>query len=200
MPSSTLGLPPTIRVCLFDLDGVLTRTTSAHAAAWKATFDEFLRERAARTGEPFVPFDAVDDYAEHVDGKRRLDGVRSSLASRGITLPEGALDAPPGAETVCGLGSRKRELLLAALEREGVDVYDGSARYVRAARDAGLRCAVVSSSASSHELLGASGLEDLFDVRIDAVVAERGRLRGKPAPDTFVAAAAALGVDPAGAA
>ena len=191
-----LGLPNAIRACLFDLDGVLTQTTKIHAAAWKEMFDAFLRERAAQTGESFEPFDPVADYDEYVDGKPRYDGVRSFLAARGIALPEGTPDDPPDAATVHRLGNRKNELVLAMIERQGVEVYEGSVRYVRAVRDAGLGRAVVTSSANADEVLAAAGIDDLFDVRIDGVVAAREHLEGKPAPDTFLAAARALEVAP----
>ena len=189
-----LGLPNAIRACLFDLDGVLTQTAKIHAAAWKEMFDAFLRERAAQTGESFEPFDPVADYDEYVDGKPRYDGVRSFLAARGIALPEGTPDDPPDAATVHGLGNRKNELVLAMIERQGVEVYEGSVRYVRAVRDAGLGRAVVTSSANADEVLAAAGIDDLFEVRIDGVVAAREHLEGKPAPDTFLAAARALEV------
>ena len=195
-----LGLPDRIHACLFDLDGVLTQTASVHAAAWKQMFDAFLRERAERTGEAFVPFDSVRDYDEYVDGKPRYDGVRSFLASRGIQLPEGDPNDPPSAETVAGLGNRKNEIVLSLIRTQGVKPYEGSVRYVRAVRDAGLRRAVVSSSANCKDVLVAAGIEDLFEVRIDGIVAEREHLKGKPAPDTFLAAADALGKEPAQAA
>jgi beta-phosphoglucomutase family hydrolase len=189
-----LGLPNAIRACLFDLDGVLTQTAKVHAAAWKEMFDAFLRKRAAQTGESFEPFDPVADYDEHVDGKPRYDGVRSFLAARGIDLPEGTPDDPPDAVTVHGLGNRKNELVLAMIERQGVEVYEGSVRYVRAVRDAGLGRAVVTSSANADDVLAAAGIDDLFEVRIDGVVAAQEHLEGKPAPDTFLAAARALEV------
>jgi beta-phosphoglucomutase family hydrolase len=194
--SRHLGLPDVVQACLFDLDGVLTQTAKVHAAAWKQMFDEFLRQRAARTGEAFVPFDAVADYDEYVDGRPRYEGVREFLASRHIELPDGAADDPPSAETVHGLGNRKNELVLRLIHDQGVEAYEGSVRYVNAVRDAGLRTAVVSSSANCRDVLRAAGIEDLFDVRIDAVVAEREHLRGKPEPDTFLAAARALGLGP----
>jgi beta-phosphoglucomutase family hydrolase len=192
-----LGLPSGIRACLFDLDGVLTQTARVHAQAWKEMFDAFLRERSKRTGEPFVPFDKAVDYNDYVDGKPRYDGVRSFLASRGIVLPEGDPGDPPSAETVSGLGNRKNELVLTLLRRDGVEVYEGSVRYVRAVRDAGLHRAVVSASANTREVLKAAGIEDLFEVRIDGVIAAERHLRGKPAPDPFLAAAEELKV-PAG--
>jgi beta-phosphoglucomutase family hydrolase len=195
-----LGLPDAIRGCLFDLDGVLTKTAKVHDAAWTEMFDEFLRERSRRTGEPFVPFDPVGDYDDYIDGKRRVDGTRSFLAARHIELPEGNEDDPPGAETVYGLGNRKNQILLAKLRSDGVEAYEGSVRYVRAVRDAGLRRAVVSSSANCRAILAAAQIEDLFEARIDGIAAERDHLRGKPAPDTFLAGARALGLEPAAAA
>ena len=195
-----LGLPGQIRACLFDLDGVLTKTAKVHAAAWKEMFDAFLRERAKQTGEPFVPFDTTGDYNAYVDGKPRYDGVRSFLASRNIDLPEGSPNDPPAANTVYGLGNRKNELVLALLKRDGVEAYDGSVEYVRAVRAAGLHTAVVSASANCKEVLKAAGIEDLFEVRIDGIVAEEKHLHGKPAPDTFLAAAEQLKVEPAAAA
>jgi beta-phosphoglucomutase family hydrolase len=195
-----LGLPDVIRGCLFDLDGVLTKTAKVHDAAWTEMFDDFLRERSRRTGEAFVPFDPVRDYDEYVDGKPREDGARSFLAARGIKLPEGSADDPPGAETVYGLGNRKNQLLLAKIRSGGVEAYAGSVRYVRAVRESGRRCAVVSSSANCRDVLAAAHIEDLFEARIDGVVAERDHLRGKPAPDTYLAGARALGLQPAAAA
>jgi len=191
-----LGLPDGIRGCLFDLDGVLTQTAKVHDAAWKEMFDSYLRERARQTGQPFVPFDPVRDYDEYVDGKPRADGTRSFLESRGITLPDGHNDDPADAQTIHGLGNRKNEIVLQRIRAGGVQAYDGSVRYVRAVRDAGLRRAVVSSSANCRDVLVAAGIEDLFEARIDGVVAEREKLRGKPAPDTFLAGARALGLPP----
>src|SRR5436190_19461362 len=191
-----LGLPDGIRGCLFDLDGVLTQTAKVHAAAWKQMFDEYLRKRALHTGEAFVAFDAGDDYDEYVDGKPRYDGVRSFLQSRGIELPDGTPDDPPSAETVDGLGNRKNELVLELIERDGVDAYDGSVRYVKAARDAGLRRAVVSSSTNCRDVLEAADMLDLFEVIVDGNVARDERLAGKPAPDMFLEGARRLGTEP----
>jgi beta-phosphoglucomutase family hydrolase len=195
--TGVLGLPDSIRGCLFDLDGVLTETAKVHDAAWKQMFDAFLRDWSQRTGQPFVPFDPVKDYDEYVDGKPREDGTRSFLASRGIELPEGSEDDPPDAETIGGLSNRKNQIVLRRIHTDGVEAYPGSVRYVRAVRDAGLRRAVVSSSANCHDVLVAAGIEDLFEARIDGIVAEREHLRGKPAPDTFLAGARALGLEPA---
>ena len=189
-----LGLPDQINACLFDLDGVLTQTAKVHDQAWKQTFDEFLRQR---DGDDFKEFDPVADYDEYVDGKPRYDGVRSFLASRGIQLPEGSPDDPPTANTIAGVGNRKNDLVLKLIKEQGVEAYDGSVAYVRAARNAGLRRAVVSSSANCRDVLIAAGIEDLFEERIDGIVAEREHLKGKPAPDTFLAGARALGVTPA---
>ena len=191
-----LGLPDHVEACLFDLDGVLTQTATVHAKAWKEMFDDYLRERAKRTGDDFAPF-TDDDYDDYVDGKPRYDGVRSFLASRGIELPDGTPDDAPGTETVDGLGNRKNDLVLALIERDGVDAYEGSVRYVRAARDAGLHRAVVSSSSNCRDVLEAAGILDLFEEIVDGIVATREGLKGKPAPDTFLAGARRLGVDAA---
>jgi beta-phosphoglucomutase family hydrolase len=195
-----LGLPDTVRACLFDLDGVLTQTAKVHAAAWKQMFDEFLRAWAEKNEQDFIPFDARDDYDAHVDGKPRYDGVRDFLTSRGIELPEGSSDDPPAAETVRGLGNRKNELVLGIMKRDGVEPYEGSVRYLHAVREAGLRRAVVSSSANCRDVLIAAGIEDLLEVRVDGIVADEEGLKGKPAPDTYLAAAKKLGVEPSEAA
>lgn len=195
-----LGLPEGITACLFDLDGVLTDTAAVHAAAWKQMFDEYLSERAERVGSPFVPFDERHDYGTYVDGKPRADGVRSFLASRHIELPDGDPDDPITAETVSGLGNRKNELVLARIRDGGVLAYDGSIRYLEAVERAGLHRAVVSSSANCRDVLVAAGLERFIEARIDGVVAAERHLAGKPAPDTFLAAATELGVAPGAAA
>lgn len=191
-----LGLPDTVTACLFDLDGVLTQTAKVHAAAWKQMFDEYLRQRAEKLSEQFVPFDPVKDYDEYVDGKPRYDGVRSFLQSRNIELPQGTPEDPPAADTVDGLGNRKNELVLRMIHEDGVQPYEGSVRYVEAARTAGLRRAVVSSSTNCRDVLKAAGILELFEEIVDGRVAEREHLSGKPAPDTFLAAARALGVGP----
>ena len=195
-----VGLPPETEACLFDLDGVLTQTAKVHAAAWKTTFDEYLRKRAQERGEEFREFDAVEDYDEYVDGKPRYEGVRSFLASRDIDLPQGSPSDPPDKDTIDGLGNRKNELVLELIHRDGVQPYEGSVRFVEAVRDAGLRRAVVSSSTNCRDVLVAAGILDLFEEIVDGVVAEREHLAGKPAPDTFLAAAHKLGVAPAHAA
>jgi beta-phosphoglucomutase family hydrolase len=198
--AGVLGLPERVTAGLFDLDGVLTDTAAAHDKAWKQMFDAFLRERAERTGEPFVAFDPVTDYGTYVDGKPRADGVRGFLASRGITLPEGSPGDGPDLETVNGLGNRKNQALLRRIHQEGVEVFEGSRRYLEAARDAGLRRVVVSSSANTAEVLRVTGLAALVEGWIDGLaIADQG-LKGKPAPDSFLAGARCAGVEPAQAA
>ena len=186
-----LGLPDAVRVCLFDLDGVLTKTATVHFAAWKRTFDEFLAEHEPGS-EPFSQL----DYNRYVDGKHRADGVRGFLASRGITLPEGSPGDPPDAATVQGIATRKNALVLRELEEHGVEIYPGSVDYLRAAKEAGLATAVVTASANGAQVIGAAGFADLIDERIDGVVAARDHLRGKPEPDTFLAGARVLGAEP----
>jgi beta-phosphoglucomutase family hydrolase len=178
-----LGLPDDIQALLFDMDGVLTQTATVHAKAWKQMFDEYLREQAA--GQP--PFDLDGDYDEYVDGKPREEGVRDFLASRGIH--------PPDAE-IARLGDRKNDLVQEIIHRDGVKTYDGSVRYLRAAREQGLRTAVVSSSKNTQEVLDVTGIGGLFDDVVDGNALDGRGLKGKPAPDTFLAAAHDLGVDP----
>ena len=181
---------------LFDLDGVITATARLHAASWKRMFDDYLRGRASARGEPFRPFEMPGDYARFVDGRPRYDGVRTFLASRGITLDDGDPDDAPGGETVCGLGNRKNAMFADLLAGEGVEVYDGSLAVVRHLLRNGVRAAVVSSSRSCEAILRAAGLDDLFELRVDGQLAAQRGLAGKPAPDTFVYAAQVLGVDP----
>jgi beta-phosphoglucomutase family hydrolase len=186
-----LGLPETIRACLFDLDGVLTRTATVHFAAWKRTFDEFLERH-----EPGSPAFSQLDYNRYVDGKHRADGVREFLASRGVTLPEGGPGDAPDAATVAAISTRKNEMVLQELEEHGVEIYPGSVDYLRAAKAAGLATAVVTASANGERVIRAGGFADLIDARVDGVVAAERHLRGKPEPDTFLAGAEALGVPP----
>ena len=188
------GLPDGVSACLFDMDGVVTQTAVVHAAAWKEMFDDFLRERAASTGTPFVPFDARAEYDEYVDGKPRLDGTRSFLESRGIHLPEGTPDDPPGTPTIYGLSNRKNDLVLAKIAAGGVQVYDGTITYIRTVKENGISTAIVSASANTQQVLDSAGIAGLFDVQMDGVVAKQRSLRGKPAPDTYLAAAQMLHV------
>jgi beta-phosphoglucomutase family hydrolase len=195
-----LGLPDQVRAVLFDLDGVLTDTASVHRKAWKKMFDTFLRQHAQRAGEAFRAFDIDADYLNYVDGKKREDGVRSFLASRGIDLPEGGPDDDPAAETVHGLGNRKNELFHRTMRDDGVKVFDGSRRYLEAAAEAGLGRAVVSSSANTREVLEVTGLDKFVQHRVDGVTMREEHIAGKPAPDSFLRAAQLLGVQPAEAA
>jgi beta-phosphoglucomutase family hydrolase/Cof subfamily protein (haloacid dehalogenase superfamily) len=187
-PHAMLGLPASARACLFDLDGVLTQTAKLHSAAWKQMFDDYLRARSAESGRPLVPFDPVHDYNVYVDGKLRLDGARSFLVSRGITLSD---------EEIGKLAAKKDDALLQLMQHQRVETYAGSVRFVHAVRQAGLRTAVVSSSKHCEQALRSAGIADLFDARVDGNVAAKEHLAGKPAPDTYLAAAHAVGVDPA---
>src|SRR5665647_2704859 len=191
-----LGLPAGVTTCLFDLDGVLTDTASVHDAAWKEMFDAFLGARAERDGAAFVPFGRERDYETYVDGKPRLAGVRDFLLARGIALPEGTRADGPAAETVNGLGGRKNAMVLRRIRENGVRVFEGSRRYLVAAERAGLRRAVVSSSANTGEVLAVTGLVSLVEVQVDGVTIRDEHLAGKPAPDTFLAAAKRLGSQP----
>jgi beta-phosphoglucomutase family hydrolase len=187
------GLPDGVTACLFDMDGVVTKTALVHSAAWKEMFDDFLRQHAKDTGTEFVPFDS-HDYDTYVDGKPRLDGTRSFLESRDIKLPEGSPDDPAGKATINGLSNKKNELVLAVLARDGVQVYDDTITYIHTVRAGGLATAIVSSSANTQQVLDSAGIADLFDVRVDGQIAKERNLRGKPAPDTFLAAAEELHV------
>ncbi len=186
-----LGLPDGITACLFDLDGVLTQTAKVHCAAWKQMFDEFLQ---ARDGDGYTPFDPRHDYDTYVDGKPRQDGVRDFLASRDIHLPDGDPDDPPDTESVYGLGNRKNVILLKKIDEDGVEVYDGSVRYLEAAVGAGLRRIVVSSSANTAQVLRVTGLDKYVEGRIDGVTLRERHIAGKPAPDSYIAGAHLAGV------
>ncbi|NIJ11301.1 beta-phosphoglucomutase family hydrolase [Saccharomonospora amisosensis] len=191
-----IGLPDTITACLFDLDGVLTSTAELHMRAWKDTFDTFLRERDDETYDPFTE----RDYANYVDGRPRLDGVRTFLASRGIELPEGRPDDSVDAATVHGIGNRKNQRVLAVMRDDGVAPFPGSVRYLEAANDAGVAIGVVTSSANAAAVLDAAKLSRFVRARVDGVTIKEQELRGKPAPDSFLACAELLGVEPAHAA
>lgn len=200
--ATTVGLPAAVRACLFDLDGVLTDTASVHASAWKQMFDEFLAGYSGSHGlsdDGARPFDLDEDYPRYVDGKRRADGTRSFLRSRGIDLPEGSPDDDADQLTVNGLGNRKNDLVQERIAADGVTVYPGSVRYLQAVVDAGLAVAVVSSSANTRQVLEVTGLAASVQCRVDAQAAVAAGLAGKPAPDTFLEGARRLGV-PAGAA
>lgn len=192
-----LGLPDGVTACLFDLDGVLTDTARVHTQAWKAMFDDYLERRAQRAHTAFVPFDPDKDYRTYIDGKPRQDGVRSFLASRNIELPEGDPSDPSTAETVEGLGNRKNALFQQLVKKNGVDVFDGSRRYLEAAHEAGIPAGGVSSSANTRQVLQITGLDDLVQQRVDGNTIRDEHLRGKPAPDSFLRGAQLLDVDPA---
>jgi len=181
---------------LFDLDGVITNTAKLHATCWKQMLDEYLQKRAVERGESFRPFDLATDYRLYLDGKPRFDGVRDFLASRGIRLPEGNSDDPPQAETVRALGNRKNKLVGDAIERIGVEAYEGSVHFIGQLRRDGFKIALVTSSENCTAVLKATKLDPLFDVRVDGQMVETQNLAGKPAPDTFLMAARLLGVEP----
>jgi beta-phosphoglucomutase family hydrolase len=181
---------------LFDLDGVVTRTAVLHAAAWKRLFDEYLADRAAAQGTALVPFDAVEDYLTYVDGRPRAAGVERFLTARGMSLPAGRPDDGPEAQTLNGLGSRKDRYFTEALAQRGVEVFEGTVRFIHEARARGVRAAIVSSSRSGVAVLDAAGLAGLFDARVDGVDLDRLDLPGKPAPDSFLEAARRLGTPP----
>ena len=191
-----LGLPAGVDACVFNLDGVLIGSAAIHAAAWTETFDEFISRRIDRTGGRFAPFNQRIDYPQHMHGKPRLDGVRAFLASRGISLPDGRRDDPPGLETVHGLANRKNQALLRRLDEQGVRAFAGSRRYLETARDAGVQRAVVSASANNRTILERSGLADVIDASVDGDAITAEGLRAKPAPDILLAACRRLGVDP----
>ena len=182
---------------LLDLDGVVTDTASIHAACWKQMFDEYLQNRAMQRGEAFRPFDLAADYRLYVDGKPRFDGVRDFLASRDIHLPEGSLDDPSQAETVCGLGNRKNDLVNKIIEEGGVEPYEGSVKFLGQMRSQGFKIAIVTSSQNCAAVLKAVKLDHFFDVQVDGNTIHTQHLAGKPAPDTFLMAAKLLGIDPA---
>jgi beta-phosphoglucomutase family hydrolase len=188
-----LGLPDSITACLFDLDGVLTDTAAVHRAAWAATFDPVLK---AHGQDAF----SEADYEDHVDGKPRLDGVRDFLASRGISVPEGGPGDPEDAETVYAIGERKNANVIQRIKTDGVQVFDGSRRYLEAAAAAGLRRIVVSSSANTAEVLAVTGLDKYVEDRVDGLTIAREDMPGKPAPDSFLAGADRAGVPAAQAA
>ncbi len=181
---------------LFDLDGVITNTANIHAKCWKEMFDEYLRKRASEGREAFRPFDLAADYQLYVDGKPRYDGVRDFLRSRGVQLPEGNLDDPGSVETVHGLGNRKDHMVNRVIAEVGVEAYTGTVRFIQQLRRDGFKIAVVTSSQHCDAVLRAARLDEFFEVRVDGNVIERKRLAGKPAPDTFLAAARLLAVEP----
>jgi beta-phosphoglucomutase-like phosphatase (HAD superfamily) len=192
-----LGLPADAAACVFNLDGVLIGSAAIHAEAWREVFDEFILRRVERTRGSFAPYDARTDYATHMHGRPRLDGIRSFLASRGISLPDGAPDDPADTETVHGLANRKRLALLRRLDESGVTAYEGARLYLELAHDAGMHSAVVSASSNTETMLERARLAPLIDDRVDGTTMVAERLRSKPASDTLLAACRHLHVDPA---
>ena len=182
---------------LFDLDGVITNTANIHATCWKQMFDGYLRQRAQQRGEPFRPFEVATDYRLYVDGKPRFDGVRDFLSSRGIQLPEGTAEDSTEAETVCGLGNRKNDLVNHVLADVGVEPYEGTVQFIHQLRHHGFKIAVVTSSEHCASILTAAELDALFDAQVDGHTIHAQHLAGKPAPDTYLLAAKLLGVKPA---
>lgn len=192
-----LGLPAAIRSCVFELDGVLIGSAGLHRDAWSRTLNELLSSRSETTyGRLIAPFDQQTDYPEHIAGRPRLEGVRTFLASRGVRLPEGAPDDPPGAETVHGVANRKNEWFGLLLEQRGVAAFDGVCRFLELARDAGISCAVVSASARTAEMLALSGLTELVDGSVDAETIAAERLRSRPSSDRLLSACRKLRVEP----
>jgi beta-phosphoglucomutase-like phosphatase (HAD superfamily) len=193
--ANMLGLPATVRACLFDLDGVLTDSGALHALAWAEAFDPFLLHVSDDAGWRFIPFDRTD-YDAYLDGHPRLEGVHAFLASRGIHLPEGRPDDPSGAETAYGLARHKTEALTRGLSRHGVNAVGGARRYLEACGFAGLDRGVVSASTRTLPMLELAGLATLVEQRVDAEVIRTQRLRSRPAPDLLLAACARFGVGP----
>lgn len=192
-----LGLPDDVAACVFNLDGVLIGSAALHAEAWRLTFDEFISRRVERTGGSFPPFNPRVDYPLYIHARPRLEGVREFLAGRGVSLPDGSPDDAPGTETVHGLANRKKLLLARSLEVQGVSAFEGARLYLELARDAGVRCAVVSASANAATMLEQAQLASLVDALIDGDMMVSEGLRRKPAADTLLAACRHLGVEPA---
>lgn len=180
---------------VFDMDGVVTRTAEVHAAAWKRLFDDVLAREAH--GAAFRPFDTRGDYRRYVDGKPRYDGVRDFLASRDIHPAEGSPDDPPDRDTVCGMGNRKDQYFLGQLREHGTSAFPSTVELIEKLRRRGIPVAVISSSRNAREILESAGVEDLFETRIDGVVAAQLKLPGKPDPAVFLEAAKRLGAEPA---
>jgi trehalose 6-phosphate phosphatase len=184
------------RAVILDLDGVITQTAQLHAHAWKKMFDEYLQKRSSQQQEPFKPMDIEADYAKHIDGIPRYEGVRNFLQSRNINLPEGSLDDAPSKETICGLGNRKNEIFRDLIKNENVQVYDDTIEQIKHWKKAGIKVAVISASKNCTTILKATKLLDLFDAKIDGLDAEEKHLQGKPEPDIFITAARQLGARP----
>ncbi|WP_022660871.1 beta-phosphoglucomutase family hydrolase [Paucidesulfovibrio longus] len=185
----------TLKGVIFDLDGVITGTARVHSLAWESMFNWYLKKVADRDNRPFEPFTS-EDYLNYVDGKPRMQGVKSFLESRGIDLPFGDHADTPDKETVCGLGNRKNVDFQDVLRREGPDVFSSSVAFVRSLKERGVRVGVASSSRNCRLILELAGLLDLFETRVDGDVSLEMGLKGKPDPDIFTTAAANLGLLP----
>jgi HAD superfamily hydrolase (TIGR01509 family) len=191
-----LGLPQSVRACVFDLDGVLTTSATAHADAWAETLDGYLLGRADSGRREFIAFDRRREYELLIAGKPRREGARAFLASRGIDLPEGSPNDAPGDATVYGLANRKLDLLRKRIERAGVAAFTGSRAYLEAVKMLGLRVAVVSASTNTSAILQQAELTHLIDEQIDGNTIELEQLRSKPSPDTLLAACKHLRLQP----
>lgn len=191
--------PDLHRAVIFDMDGVITRTAKVHAAAWQEMFDIWLKQYASKSGKAFQPFDIHRDYLRYLDGKPRYEGVQSFLESRGLQLPWGYPDDPPGENTICGLGNRKNELYLAKLSEQPPEVYPATLQLIQELKAHQIKTGVISASKNARQVLETIGILNLFDTRVDGILAEERGLRGKPQPDVFWEAARELGTDPANA-
>ena len=194
-PGGVQGSP--LAAALFDMDGVVTDTADAHAAAWKRLFDEFLRQRSQRTGEEFHPFDIERDYRMYVDGKSRYDGVASFLGARGIELPRGDPADEPRQVTVCGLGNRKNDYFREWLDEHRVEAYPATRALIERLRRAGVAVGIFSASRNARAVLASAGVEGLFDAHVDGVDVDRLGLAGKPDPAILLEAAGRLDCEPA---
>jgi len=196
VPLERLLQDKNISALILDMDGVITQTASVHAAAWKRMFDDYLRQRGKQEGRVYEPLHIATDYRQYIDGIPRYDGVRNFLASRNIVLPEGTAADAPGTKTVAGLGNLKNDYFLELVQQGGVQPYPDTAAFLKKRIAEGYRTAVISASRNCQAILAAAGLEGLFEVRVDGVVASELGLKGKPAPDVFLEAARQLGAGP----
>ena len=190
-----MAFKPKFDAVIFDLDGVITKTALVHASAWKKMFDEYMKTREERFGEPFREFTHAGDYLPYVDGKPRYKGVASFLESRGIDIPFGDPSDDPEMETVCGLGNKKNIMFNKVLDEEGVEVYESSVEMLEGLKEAGVRIGVASSSKNCKPVLEKAGLLHFFETRVDGVVSAEIGLQGKPEPDIFTTACDNLGVE-----
>ena len=188
-------MPREFKAVVLDMDGVITQTAKVHARAWKQIFDQYLASRSQQHDESHEPFDIDSDYRKYVDGKPRYEGVRSFLESRGIWLPEGNDDDGPDQETIRGLGNRKNHVFRQRLQQDGVEVYQDTVQQISNWKQAGWKVAVISSSRNCEAVLKAADVLSLFDAKVDGNDLQRLHIRGKPAPDMFLAAAKQVGAE-----